>query len=387
MSFSILEEKLKLPIPGKGSKTSISGHFKPVILICFVAAASTLLVWLPFWIEKRMDLVFANFDGPNYLAISKCWYNKTCIGKSFSLPQPLEYYPAHLPGYPLLISFFNRFLPGWWAMLVANSAAGSIAAALIYLLLEQLKIKGSFRLALIWLFLPARMIILRSIGAPETMFIGAIAASILFFRKKQYLLCGLFLAIAQIIKTPAVILFAAYCLTTLLTDKFKPKEWLKKWPLLLGPAAILATFFFYYRQTGDFFAYFHSGDNFHLFFPPFQSFLGSQSWLGGDFWLEDIVYVYLLGGLAVVYLVKKYKSDIIAVFPAIFYLSTLFVAHRDISRYSSPLYLFWLIAFAPVVRKKEFCWLLVIILPAIYLYAFNFIGHNTTPVADWTPYL
>ncbi len=383
MSFSTLQVKPKL----LKQKISISGHVKPVMLICFVAAVSTLLVWLPFWIEKRMDLVFANFDGPNYLVISKCWYRQNCIGKTFSLPQPLEYYPAHLPGYPMLISLFSRFLPGWWAMLIANLTTGSVAAALIYLLLEQLKIRGSFWLALIWLFLPARMVILRSVGAPEIMFIGAITASIFFFRKKQYLASGVFLALAQITKSPAILLFAAYCLTSLLTDKLDLKKWSKKWPLLLGPMAILAVFLFYYQQTGDLLAYFHSGDNFHLFFPPFQSFLGSQSWLGGDFWLEDIVYIYLLGGLAVIYLIKKYKNDIVAVFPAIFYLSTLFVAHRDISRYSSPLYLFWLIAFAPVVRKKEFRWLMILILPAIYLYAFNFISRNITPVADWTPYL
>lgn len=333
-----------------------------------------------------MDQVFANFDGPNYSIVAKCWYDKACIARNFSLPQPLEYYAAHLPGYPLIISLFDIFLPGWWATLLANLVGAILMTTFLYLLLKQLKIKQAFWLTLVSLFLPARMLILRSVGAPETLFIGTAIASIFFFRKKQYFWSGVFLALAQITKTPAILLFAAYGLQILIRDKFSPKKWLKKWPLLFGPVAIFIVFLFLKQQAGDFLAYFHSGDNFHLFFPPFQSFLGSQSWLKGDFWLEDIVYTYLLGGLAITHLIKKYKTDIVAIFPAIFYFSTLFVAHRDISRYSSPLYLFWLIAFAPLLKKKEFKWVFVLILPAIYLYAINFISYNLTPVADWTPY-
>ena len=50
--------------------------------------------------DVSLETVFFNYDGPNYMVISKCGYNKNCIGPNFSLPQPLEYYPAHLPGYP-----------------------------------------------------------------------------------------------------------------------------------------------------------------------------------------------------------------------------------------------------------------------------------------------
>lgn len=358
---------------------------KKILLLWTIVISSTIVVWLPFLKAHRMNNVFANYDGPNYIVVAKCWYNKDCIGKNFSLPLPLEYYPAHLPGYPFLISIFDRFLPGWYAMLFVNIVATGSMTTILYLLLASLKIKSAMFLSLVSLFLPARMLILRSVGSPETLFIALILVSILFFRKKSYLLAGLSLAVAQTIKTPAILLFIAYGLHILIHDNFKPIKWIKKWPLLLGPLVILPIFWFFKQQTGNFLAYFHSGDNFHLTFSPFQTFISSRSWLG-DFWLEDIVYIYLLGGLAIAYLFKKYKYDIIVIFPAIFYLTTLFVAHRDISRYSAPLYPFWIIAFADLLKKKEFKTVFLILLPAVYLYAVNFINYNVAPIADWTPY-
>jgi len=360
---------------------------KKILFIVLITIISTLLVWLPFSIKNQMSLVFSNFDGPNYIAVAKCWYDKACLAKNFSLPLPLEYYPAHFPGYSLIVKAFSLFLAGWWAMLAANLLTTITMAIAFYQLLKQLKIKKPLWLTTILLFLPARILILRTVGAPETLFISATLISIIFFRKKEYFKSAIFLSIAQLTKSPAIILLAAYGLNIFLTDKFDFKKWLKKWPLILGPLTIIGVFYFYYLQTGDFWAYFNSGDNFHIFFPPFQAFIGSQSWLGGDFWLEDIIYIYLIGGVAILSLIKKYKNDIIALFPALFYLSTLFVAHRDISRYSAPIYAFWIIAFAPYLKKKEFKVMFFIILPAIFLYAINFITYNVAPVADWTPYL
>jgi len=359
---------------------------KKILFLWLIALGSTLIVWLPFSLRGEMTKVWANFDGPNYIVVSKCWYDKECIGPAFSLPLPLEYYPAHFPGYPFLIKLLNSFLPGWWAMLLVNLFGTLAMVTIFYLLLKELKITHPFWLSIIPLFLPARMLVLRTIGAPETLFISALLLSILFFRKEKYLLAGGLLAIAQTVKTPAILLFAAYLIQTLLTDGPVPKRWLRKAGLLLGPLVILPIFWLFRQQTGDLLAYFHSGDNFHLVLPPFQSFISSRSWLG-EFWLEDLIYIYLIGGIAVLYLIKRYKRDIIAIFPAVFYLATLFIAHRDLSRYSSPLYPFWIIAFSGFLKKKEFKIIFLILLPAIYLYAVNFINYNVAPVADWAPYL
>jgi len=362
---------------------------KKIIPLWLITLASSILVWLPFFSQGKMDRVFANYDGPNYIVVAKCWYDKECIRKSFSLPLPLEYYPAHFPGYPALIALFDRFLPGWWAMLTANCLGTLAMIAVFYQLLKDLRLPSPFWLSLILLFLPARMLVLHSVGAPESWFIATLLFSVLMYRRKKYFWAGLSLAAAQTIKTPAVLLLFAFCINVLIHQYNQLKKLVKgvleRWPLVFPIITVFLVFLFYSQQTGDFWAYFHSGDNFHLVFPPFQTFISSRSWLG-DFWLEDIVYIYLIGGLAVLYLLKKYQKDIVAIFPLVFYLATLFVAHRDISRYSAPLYPFWIIAFADFLKKKEFKIIFLLLLPAIYLYAINFITYNTAPIADWTPY-
>jgi len=149
--------------------------------------------------------------------------------------------------------------------------------------------------------------------------------------------------------------------------------------------SIIPVFLFYQIQTGDFWAYFHSGDNFHLVFPPFQSFVTGRNWLG-DFWLEDMVWQYLIGALVIVQLIKQKHYDL-ATFAGVFFASTLFISHRDLARYSLPIMPFALIAFAPFLEKKEFKIVFAFILIPIYLYTVNFILHNVAPIADWAPYL
>jgi len=367
-----------------GNKIKVLGLLLGIIIL------STFFVWLPFFTNGKMAKVFANYDGPNYIVIAKCWYQKQCIAQNFSLPLPLEYYPAHFPGYPLIISFFDLIFPGWWAMIFGTIIGTTALGLTFYALLKLLKIKQFFWLVILLMFLPARMLILRSVGAPETLFLSTIIASIFFYKKGNYLFSGIFLMLAQTIKTPAILLFFAY-----LTDiaikhwqdlrKLKFRKILPYWGISLGFLIILPIFWLYKIQTGDFFAYFKSGDNFHLVFPPFQTFISSRSWLG-DFWLEDILYIYFVGGLAISQLYKKYKTDILFIFPTIFWFATLFVAHRDISRYSSPLYPFWILAFSNLLVKKEFKVIFLLLLPAVYLYAINFITYNIAPIADWTPY-
>lgn len=360
-----------------------------LVILGLVTIFSTILIWLPFFalgLGQGMLTVFANYDGPNYIIIAKTWYNKELIRTNFSLPTPLEYYPAHLPGFPLLVRIFDFILPGTWAMLVATLTTSILAVWIFYLFLKKFKLSSSpLWLSIIFLFLPARWLTVRNVGSPEPLFIFALLASFYFFKEKRWWLAGIFGALAQITKTPGILLFLAYGLwLTIETVKTKKIPW-EAYPLLLIPLSILPVFWFYARQTGDFLAYFHSGDNFHLVFPPFQSFVTGRNWLG-DFWLEDMVWQYLIGALVVLQLIKLKHFDL-ATFAGVFFTATLFVSHRDLSRYSLPLMPFALIAFAPYLEKKEFKIAFGVILIGIYLYAVNFILHNTAPVADWTPYL
>ncbi|MGB9911248.1 MAG: hypothetical protein ACPLKP_01440 [Microgenomates group bacterium] len=359
---------------------------KNFLIIAFLVVFSSLLVWLPFSLKNEMLKVFANYDGPNYLIVAKTWYQKNLIREKFEFPLPLEYYPAHFPGYPAIIRVFNFFLPGPWAMLIATVFSTILMAEIFYLFLK----KNSFSkfplwLTFVFLFFPARFLVVRTIGAPESLFIFAILTSFYFFRLKKWWLAGLFGALAQITKSPGILLFIAYIII-ILKEGLKTKKFnFKTYPLLLIPFSLLGVFLFYYQKTGNFWAYFHSGDNFHLFFPPFQIFKTGRSWIG-DFWLEDVIYIYLLGILTIIFLIKKRYFDL-ATFAGIFYLTTLFIAHRDLSRYSLPLVPFSLIAFSDFLEKKEFKIAFFFILIPIYLYTLNFISYNVAPIGEWQPFL
>ena len=379
---------------------------KEIVLIIIATLASTICLWLPFFSNQAkflgfpipsggMKTIFANYDGPNYIIIAKTWYETSLIASLFSLPLPLEYYPAHFPAYPFLIRIIGFLLPFTQAMISATVLTSVAAALIFYLFLNHFKLsQNPFWLTLIFLFLPARFFIVRSVGAPESLFIFAILASFYFFKEKKYWLAALFGSLAQVTKTPAILLFAAYIIYLFYQTHQEGNRSVRQiisqvlpraLPLFLIPLSALGVFGFYLYRTGDFWAYFHSGDNFHLTPFPFQSFNSNRNWLG-DIWNEDMVWLYLLSAIGVILLFKRKLIDL-SIFAAVFYLATVFVAHRDLSRYSLPFFPFLLIGFDPLLQRKEFKIAFLIILPAIYLYALNFIIGNRAPVADWRPYL
>ena len=373
--------------------------FKFQIKLVALTIFFSLFFWLFFYFNLpskigfsnvSLETIFFNYDGPNYMVISKCGYNKDCIGPNFSLPQPLEYYPAHLPGYPMLITLFSNFTSTTKAMLLVT-LLGSIFLSLISFEFFKLymKEKKAYWLSLLLLFFPARFFLLRQIGAPETFFLASIIASIYYFKKNKYFLSAIFVAFAQSLKSPGVLLFASYGLLALyeLVNYKDFKAIFKKYfYFILTPITIIAIFSLYQIQTGDFWAYFNSGDNFHLNYLPFLVFISNKSWIN-TIWLEEIIYIYLIAIYGIYRLFKKYKFDITVIFSALFTLATLFVAHRDISRYISPVYPFLFLAFAKKLNKKSIKIIFLFLAPAILLYAINFAIGNVAPIADWGAFL
>lgn len=378
------------------TKSKISLDYLYLVLITFFAS---FFMWLLFYFNipgkigfnsVSLETVFANYDGPNYMVITKCGYVKDCIGPHYSLPQPLEYYPAHFPGYPLMIKFFEYFTTGPKAMLLVT-LLGSIFLTLIFYEFLKLfiKEKNAFWLSVLFIFFPARFFVLRLVGAPETWFLATTIASIFYFKKQKYFWSAVFAAVAMTLKTPAVLLGFSYLVLAvyeLIKTKNLKLVFKKYFSFVLIPLVVLAIFYFYKSETGDFYAYFHSGDNFHLNSLPYLVFISGKSWIN-TIWLEDIIYIFLFGFYGVYRLFKKYKFSIIPVYSTIFFLATIFVAHRDISRYIAPIYPFLILAFNRFLSKKSVKIIFWVLLPAIILYAINFIVGNTAPISDWTNYL
>ena len=365
-------------------------------LLALLVVISSIIIWLPFlgksqlpgWglnFQKGSFTLWQNFDGPNYLIVAKTWYNKADILAKFSNPLPAEYYPAHFPLYPAVISVFNLVFSGPWAMMIATLFGSVLCFLMFYVYLREFKLsKNAWWLCLVFLIFPARWLAVRTVGSPEPWFIFFIISSLYFFKKENYLPAAIMGALAQLTKSPAIILFGAYGLYWLVETIKTKRVNLKYWPLILMVAVIPALFWFYGIRTGDFWAYFHSGDNIHLFWPPFSIF-SRQDWIG-SFWLEDVIWTWLIFGLGILKLRKK-KLTVEYLFSGLFFLSTLFVAHRDISRYILPIAPLVLIGWDKTIQKKEFKIIALILIIPVILFTWNFLLNNTAPIADWAPYL
>lgn len=384
----------------------VNKTLKDLFLIALFVVLSTFLIWLPhllalpnFWglnFSSGFSEVYRNFDGLEYVVIAKSFYDPQVIS---SIPQslPAQYFASHFPGYSILITLFAPILGYLKSMLFVSVFSTILATWAFYFLVKDFKLSSQpLFLSLIFLILPARWVIVRSVGASEPTFILFIILTMYFFMKFEQskkisdliytAVAGL---LAQITRPPGILLFIAlmlfihwrfYLQAKITSFKNAYLEHLKYFPLILIPLGLLGIFYLYSHTYGDFWAYFHSGNNIHLTFPPFQVFNKNQFWVG-DIWLEDIVYIFILTLLGGVMLWRK-KLYPMAFFVLTYLVASTFVVHRDISRYLLPVTPFILIAFEKVLTSKEFKIILPIIILAIYLYAQNFILQNTAPIPN-----
>jgi hypothetical protein len=380
---------------------------KGVLTALAIAAIPTIILWLPFFLRLKtfwhiplpqsgMQAIVANYDGPLFLVVAKTFYDPGSIG-NFEFSLPSEYYAAHFPAYPALIRLFAPLLGYPYSMLFVSVASSALAIFFFNKLIRQyVEGKSAAFLTLLFGLFPARWLIVRSVGSAEPLFMAGVIASIYFFQNKKYLLAGIWGVVAQLTKSPGILLFVAYIaaffgpnLKGVVTTKFS--EWLKTTqalrflPILLIPLSLVGVFILYQVKLGDFFAYFHSGDNIHLFFLPFQIFNYSAPWVG-TFWLEEVIFVYLIGAMGVATLARRGK-DVLFWVAAVFFISTLFVAHRDVLRYSLPLVPLLMAVFAETLVKKEFKIAFLVIIVPILLYSLAFISQNVMPISDWSSFL
>ena len=354
---------------------------RDVVILAAIGIVSTVVVWA----AVGTQIIYENFDGPYYLVIAKCGYKPECIGRNFSFPLPLEYYPAHFPLYPAVINVVTMTgLSPMQAMVAINVAAGVGAALGLYQLFKENKWGNPVWAAAVWLFMWPRMWAVRSVGSPETLLMLFILGSAYYFIKRRYWLAAILGIGATLSKPPGILLLAGYGLWWLY-EGVKNRRWQwPVWPVVLMVAALGGLFWLYQVQTGDFWAYFHSGDNIHLQVWPFKVFDSSQSWVG-TFLFEDVLWIYLIGAVGVIRAFRK--SRVLGWFGGVFFATILFVSHRDIARYSLPIVPVVLAGFGEIWERREVKWVMAGLLVPIFLYTVNFLVHNTAGVPTWQPFL
>jgi len=376
----------------------MSGKFKNLPWILVLSLVPTFLIWLPFFLRLQtfwgiplpgngLATIVANYDGPLYLVVAKTLYGKAVIMANYQFPLPTEYYAAHFPLYPLIIRVFGLVTNYPYAMLTATLLSSILAVYFFQKLISQyVDKKDVLFLTLLFSVFPARWLIVRSVGSADPLFIASIIASVYFFKYKKYWLSGIWGALATLTKSPGILLFVSYA-AYIIFEYFKnQKISIKKYlPTLLIPLSLIGVFTLYFFLTGDFWAYFHSGDNIHLMFPPFSVFNFSAPWVG-TFWLEEIIFIYLIGAIGVYKLFAKKEYEI-AIFSGIFFTLSLFISHRDLMRYALPMVPFLFVAFADILAKKEVKIALAVIIIPIYLFSLAFISQNVMPISNWAPFL
>ncbi len=386
----------------------MGAKIKKFLLIFAFSLIPVILIWLPFFFrltsfwsiplpKTGMATIVSNYDGPLYLVVAKTLYNKSLIGTNFQFPLPTEYYAAHFPLFPLLIKAFGIITNYPYAMLLVTLASSVLALYFFEKLISEfVPSKDALFLTFLFAIFPARWLVVRSVGSADPLFMATVIASVYYFRSKKYWLAGIWGAVAGLTKSPTILLFVAYSISLLIpliknkidasANKLPVNLGLKKiYPLLLIPLSLVLVFTFYKITQGDFWAYFHSGDNIHLGFLPFQIFNYSAPWVG-TFWLEEIIFIYIIGTLGVYKLFQKKEYEL-GVFTGIFFLMLLFVAHRDLMRYALPMVPFLYVAFSDILIKKEFKIVLAVIIIPIYLYSLAFISQNVMPISNWAPFL
>jgi len=363
-----------------------------------ILTAIVLISTIVLWKSVGFLTIYKQYDGALYVIPAKTFYEVDKmdipnVGFILSLPLSPGYFAAHLPLYPALIRVIREIgviggiggKLGYLKAMVGVNLLATIGLVLFfYYLLKKFKLTNKpLLLATVLLFLP-RFLVVRTAGAPESLFMLLILLSLFFFEKSQFWLAGLFGGIATMTKTPGILLFAGYGLV--FVEKFiKTRKINWNWlGIVLIPLGLLGVFGLYTKQYGDFFAYFHSGDNIHLTF-PFAVFNFQKNWVGTA-WLEEIIFYYFMYGLAIINLKdSKYRSFFY--FGLVYFIATLFVQHRDISRYSLPLWPLALIAFEKFFTSKKFLIIFICLLPAIFLFAWNMLNYNVMPISDWAPFL
>ncbi len=382
--------------------------FKAILAVSAISLAPTFLIWLPFFLrlksfwniplpQEGMGTIVANYDGPLFIVVAKTFYSIEKITSLFSFPLPAEYYAAHFPLFAGLIRLFSPIFGYPYSMILVTLASSILAIYFFKRFISQyVKREEVYWITFAFAIFPARWLIVRSVGSAEPLFTACLIASVFYFQKKRYWMAGIWGALAQLTKSPGIQLFAAYLVAivvptipTFATNSFgtwiKSLKLNKVYPVFLIPLALLALFAFYGVRYGDFLAYFNSGDNIHLFFPPFQIFNYSADWVG-TFWLEEIILIYFIAGLGLAELIKK-KYTTLASFVGVFLLSIIFVSHRDVLRYALPIIPFLYAAWAPKVVSKEFKIVMIVLLLPIYLYSLAYISQNVMPISNWAPLL
>lgn len=348
----------------------------------FVLVLLSSLVFISFFFPSLTALT-RYWDGPNYMYVAKTLYEiPENHPLSWYTPSP-AYFACHLPLYPLLVRALSAFGGYESGLLLATILSTLAFVWVFYSLLKSTGwVLSPFWSCVFVLFLPARFLIYRHVGATEPLFLALTAGTLLMvYREKWFWACVL-ASLAACTRITGILLMPSLALYLLLQTRMWEGAWQKvktHWKKILAlsliPVPLLLVFTFYYFQYGDFFAYWSWNQKLLSRF-PFE-ILKAYAFTGNSQIAEFYLLLYLLHGLGLVLLGLKrlWLPFAVTLIP---YLLTLFIFHEDLSRYYLVLAPFtWILAFDALTHSKAarliFC---MVVIPLVYIYAWGLIPTN-----------
>lgn len=348
-----------------------------VLLISFTYLLASLVFFAPYILKGRWTVIERNWDGPAYVVIAKTFYKPELIKKENYIKKYLSsplMFANKLPLYPITIRMFS-FLGYEKAMILIAWIFGLLSLLIFRELLILRKAMRPTLLALVYVFFPPRWFVMQKVGGVEPMMIFFLLTSVFMYFKRQYFFAAIFLALATLTKINGLLIFVSYVLIFLF---LKRREIYHIVWFILAPLMILLVFFWFRQTYGDFFAYFRSNTRCYeyvsLFKMPYSVFDASACYVG-SIHLEEMFWFYGLVFGTILYSFKKKDWEILAFFIPSF-LPMLFLQHNDFTRYGIFLYFLVGVVFEKILVKREMVVIFVLLLPAVYLYARNFINVN-----------
>src|SRR3989344_8604138 len=118
---------------------------KNCILLVFLTLIITVTVWLPhilslpnLWgldFKQGFSTIYRNFDGLEYVIISKTFYNPDLIA-SLHQSLPANYFASHFPGYAIAVAVFAPLLGYLKSMLFVSILSTVLAVLAFYFLIK-----------------------------------------------------------------------------------------------------------------------------------------------------------------------------------------------------------------------------------------------------------
>lgn len=353
------------------------------LTLAFIVTTTIFLGYYLLTKHTRLDIVYKNWDGPGYVLAAKSLYDPAVAYEnnffnSGDITPDWSWLPAHFPLYPLAIRAFS-FLGYFQSMLLIALLFTYLSYIALYELVRSLKItKHPLLVTLPFIFLSPRWFVVSHVGNSESMFVFFLIMFLLYFQKKKHGKSAIFLALTQITR-PHAIFFGLGVALVALIDLVKSRNLASTVRTyrhyLLVPFSIIAVFAFYYFQTGNFWAFFEAISlTKNLQAIPFATFTFPSANIE-TFWQEVNAtnYVVYLAAALMMFRKRFWQFGIISL---TFFVPLIFLHHSDISRYAIPMLPFAFIAFSEMLEKKEFTLATLLMSPAIYMYAINFMDHN-----------